>query len=316
MVDDTLSTCLAEIKANKGRFYVYILSKPSGMPFYVGCGSVQTQGRQRIAFHEYEAKSVRTSHKCNTIREIWRHGGEVIYSIDSWYDSAPEMFAREIFLIAQIGRSDLKRGPLTNWSDGGEGLVNRSKEVRARASASMRARVTPELRREFSAHTAAHWASEDGRAKRIAANSCPETKARRKAASTSSNARADVKEAKRRAGILLWGREDYRIRQNAALRKAVAEQEYRDKQSKNALKRWADPEYRERLKETHRKRWTDELRRGVSEKMTVIKGTEESRAKNAQSARLRWSDPLYKERVRKSMKDSWAERRTQRAERA
>src|SRR5690349_1278384 len=54
------------------RFYVYILSRPDGRPFYVGKGS----GR-RIFDHDSEARSGHQCHKCNVIRKIWQQGGQV-----------------------------------------------------------------------------------------------------------------------------------------------------------------------------------------------------------------------------------------------
>ncbi len=123
----SLDSCLDEVQPRKGDFYVYVLHRPCGEPFYVGCGKVRPRGRrnQRIAFHEEDAKSASTSHKCNVIRKIWADGGSVGYSIAAWLSSEPEMFAKEIELIALLGRSDKGLGPLTNWSDGGDGIVNR-----------------------------------------------------------------------------------------------------------------------------------------------------------------------------------------------
>lgn len=124
MASDTLSACLVQIKSNPGRYYVYILSRPDGVPFYVGCGRVRGAGIQRIAFHEREAGGQGRSHKLSVIRRLTQSGQAILYSIDGWFDSPDEMFQREIALIAAIGRSDLRLGPLTNQNDGGLGQIN------------------------------------------------------------------------------------------------------------------------------------------------------------------------------------------------
>lgn len=54
-------------------FYVYLLLRPNGKPFYVGKGT----GR-RISSHEGEARKGNCRcHKCNIIRKIWRQGEQV-----------------------------------------------------------------------------------------------------------------------------------------------------------------------------------------------------------------------------------------------
>lgn len=60
------------IPETAGQFYVYILWRPNGQPFYVGKG----QG-YRIGNHEQEARRNHNCHKCYVIRKIWREGGEV-----------------------------------------------------------------------------------------------------------------------------------------------------------------------------------------------------------------------------------------------
>lgn len=116
-----------------GRFYVYVLCKPDGTPFYVGKGI----GR-RVFQHEAEAwNTTRVSHKLNVIRRIRRQGGAIAYAIDVVFDAEVEAHARERELIALYGRHDQGRGPLTNQLDGGEGAANPSAEVQARHAASL-----------------------------------------------------------------------------------------------------------------------------------------------------------------------------------
>lgn len=128
MANSSLSACVAEIKANSGRFYVYLLSRSCGTPFYVGFGSA-SKSTPRILDHEIEARTKRRTyrrsnkHKINVILSIWRDGGEVGLAIDRWFDLESDAKRREIELIAEIGRSDLGTGPLTNLTAGGDGAV-------------------------------------------------------------------------------------------------------------------------------------------------------------------------------------------------
>lgn len=103
-----------------GRFYVYILRRPDGQPFYVGKGI-----NRRVFDHEAEA---RLSHpigesnpfKCNVIRKIIREGGEVGYCIESFYDQDQQLLCldHEASLIAQYKRLH-EGGVLTNLAGGG-----------------------------------------------------------------------------------------------------------------------------------------------------------------------------------------------------
>lgn len=117
----------ALLRGNQGRFYVYQLSRPDGTPFYIGKGF----GR-RIFHHEVEAKGAGCSHKLNTIRLIARQGGTIDYAIRAFFDCEVDCHAFEMAEITRIGRFDLKTGPLTNLTAGGEGTVGLSEETRQR----------------------------------------------------------------------------------------------------------------------------------------------------------------------------------------
>lgn len=255
MADGTISACLAEIKANHGKFYVYILSKPDGTPFYVGCGKVRLRGEQRIAFHERETRYGVESHKCNTIRKILASGGLVGYRIDGWYLSEHEMFAREVYLIAKIGRADKGRGPLTNWSDGGDGLVGRSDEVRERASRSMKPKFDAERRAAVSRRMKAHWDSPEGREKRLAANRDPEVRARRSIASAVAHQSESRKRKDAEIMAARWKDPDYRAKQCEMSKRLGSDPARKKAISENSSKRWSDPSYRERVSQSQRRAW-------------------------------------------------------------
>lgn len=111
MADDILG----EIRASKKKFYVYILRKPDGTPFYVGLG----RGR-RILKHEWMARiTSKNIHRLNIIRQILASGQEVGKSFDSWHDDLRSASDREISLILELGREDLGTGPLVNQTSGG-----------------------------------------------------------------------------------------------------------------------------------------------------------------------------------------------------
>lgn len=87
----------------------------------------------RVLMHEAEARTTKAlTHKLNLIRSLHRAGHNIGYSLDSFHDDETAALARERALIAEIGRHDLRRGPLTNQTDGGEGTSNPSEESRQR----------------------------------------------------------------------------------------------------------------------------------------------------------------------------------------
>lgn len=141
MANESLSACLAEIKANPGKFYVYILSRPDGTPFYVGMGR-----RDRIAGHEREARRKVKSRKVNIIRSITSAGGVVMHSIRAWFDDRESALGFERALISEIGRLDCGLGPLANATDGGDGGSGRidPPEVRERRAAAHRGKPKSE----------------------------------------------------------------------------------------------------------------------------------------------------------------------------
>ena len=119
----------ARIVLNAARpFYVYVLCRSDGTPFYVGKGV-----GLRIFQHEAEARnSDRLTHKLNVIRSTSRRGESIRYCVESSFTVESEALARERELIALFGRSDRRQGPLTNQTDGGEGASNPSEESRER----------------------------------------------------------------------------------------------------------------------------------------------------------------------------------------
>jgi hypothetical protein len=98
----------------RGRYFVYELRRPGGSVFYVGMGSHP----DRPYDHFWEAKySTRRNHKLNTIRKIWRLGGEVCVVVVGRFLTRAEAAAEERRRIA-VYRSQSVR--LTNVTAGGD----------------------------------------------------------------------------------------------------------------------------------------------------------------------------------------------------
>ena len=97
---------------------VYLhLRKDTGEVFYVGIG--QTESRA------YDTKNRKNKYWTNIYNKVGRDVEIVLENI-TWEEACQE----EVKLIAFYGRKDLGKGSLVNMTNGGEGLVNPSDEVR------------------------------------------------------------------------------------------------------------------------------------------------------------------------------------------
>lgn len=126
--------CRQHLRKLAQPFYVYVLHKPDGTPFYVGKGV-----GQRVLHHVSEARNhaTRLTHKLNTIRAIERRGEAILYSLAATFNDERTAHQHEMMLIRQLGRFDLGLGPLTNQTDGGEGGSNPSQETRSRRASTL-----------------------------------------------------------------------------------------------------------------------------------------------------------------------------------
>lgn len=141
------------------RFYVYVLTRPDGTPFYVGKGT-----RYRIGRHERAARQGHDCYRCRVIRKVWRDGGVVGRHVVYRTDDEAQALAQEHALIAFIGR-----GVLTNHTDGGEGVTGclpyeRTPEFRADAAEKARQNWTTERRTAWAAELRQRLADESKRA--------------------------------------------------------------------------------------------------------------------------------------------------------
>lgn len=131
---NSLVDALEIIRPNWLMYYVYIMRRPTGKPFYVGKGR-----RDRIAMHERNAQSGKDqTYRGRIIRDVLRSGKAIAYELVGFYDSESAAFSEERRLIALYGRFD-SGGALANHTDGGEGSSNPSPQTLAKRVKKLRA---------------------------------------------------------------------------------------------------------------------------------------------------------------------------------
>lgn len=126
--------------------YVYVLYREDGItPFYIGMGV-----RDRWKHHETRWKYEKRSHKTAIIKSMQQRGIVVPKAKLAEGLSLGDAITMEMRLIAEIGREP--NGPLTNLTDGGEGVFGLSPEKIAERTASLKRTYSehPELRERLS----------------------------------------------------------------------------------------------------------------------------------------------------------------------
>lgn len=239
-------------------YYVYILARPDGRPFYVGKGK-----DDRLFAHEREARRGVRSHKCNVIRKIWRTGGEVQRYTVFTTEEETEAFAYEQTLIAMFGRETL-----TNQSDGGAGFTGMKRTWAKHRQRWMRTFRSPEYRAACSARNKQIWSDEGRRA-------------------------LASKRSKQR-----WSDPEIAARMRDAIKAAIQQdwdQSFERKQqlSQWSRERWADPDTRAQMIATLN---TPEVRAKIREGVSAY-WTEEKRQEAAERSRRRWTDPEYRQKA-------------------
>lgn len=116
-------------------YYIYILRRPDGRPFYIGKGR-----GERVFHHENEARHANNrksnAYKLNVIRAVLSAGGTISYEIDSFHEHEAAAHEREMQLIRAIGRLH-EGGPLTNLAPGGGSERGASPSSKLRHSATL-----------------------------------------------------------------------------------------------------------------------------------------------------------------------------------
>ena len=116
------------------RYYVYYLTDPTTSRVrYVGCSC---RPSARFDFH-LKANEKDMSHRARWIRTLHAQGLQPGVSLKCVLQSEAEMFRVEMALIARLHADG---EPLTNMTDGGDGIVNQSAEIRAKKSVALKGR--------------------------------------------------------------------------------------------------------------------------------------------------------------------------------
>ena len=105
-------------------YVVYIWSKPGNVPFYVGLGRTANRWNPLYA-------RTRNPHCRRTVQAVGLDNIQVRVIENLTKEDACRL---EQTLIAYYGRKDMECGPLTNMTDGGEGIQNVSIESRNKIS--------------------------------------------------------------------------------------------------------------------------------------------------------------------------------------
>jgi hypothetical protein len=156
---------IALANATRADFYVSVLFRETGEPFYVGKGA-----NGRWLKHEFDARNGAAGHRFSIIRKIQARGLEVLKV--KLHEGLTEAVAHEyeIALIAAIGRRH-EGGPLANETAGGEGASDPSPEAREKIGARTRGKKhSPEHATKLAASLAKLNASPGHIAKVAAAN--------------------------------------------------------------------------------------------------------------------------------------------------
>lgn len=109
-------------------FYVYMHLKKDGTPFYVG------KGCKNRAY----TKANRSNWWKSVVKKEYGKDFPTVQFLDEQLDEQTAI-DREKFWIAKFGRKRVhKNGTLVNHTDGGEGIINPSEEVRYKIGTAMR----------------------------------------------------------------------------------------------------------------------------------------------------------------------------------
>ena len=242
-------------------FYVYVYRDPrptkNNQPVYVGKGtgdrdlSHWSRGSHNKPFQDFIAhlKVRGLVAPCERVLET---------------DIEAEAFAKEIELIALYGRRDLKRGPLFNLTDGGEGASGAIRtdeakeflridsldkwqrpEYRAKVvEAQKAAQSTPEARALKSKNSTEEWANPEVRSKR-------QTGIKRTRSSDASRSKTSAQSKAQ------WSNPEYAAKQTANNHEIANRAEVKAAKAAAAKALWADPVWKAKMLAARKKKNVD-----------------------------------------------------------
>ena len=236
---------MASKKSKPNSFYVYVLFRPNGIPFYVGKGT-----GERWKWHFYVGKKHYNPHLARIIK---KSGGEIPVVFLREGITSEEAIKIEIAFIAAIGRKK-NGGPLVNLTDGGEGVkgASRSEETKEkiRIKAIQRYLDRPELKENIS---------------KLRKGIPLSGVSLEKAMETVKNLQSQENTAKR----------------NEAMIAVRSSEEYKEKQSIDSKKRWECPVFREMMSNIHKNhRHSSETKKKIGDKQRGIPCPSRGRKKN------------------------------------
>jgi len=233
------------------RFYVYVLCRPDGRPFYIGKGS-----GKRIRQHDTEARTNCDCRKCRVIRKIWQGNGDVHRYILLVTNDEQEAFAYECGLIAAIGREHLTNG--TNGGEGGSGRIATDFERQSKRNRRKSDWSDPEYRAKMTLKSQELAGDPEWRANlsRMSKKRYEDDPDLRERASQSQRKRyEDPAEHAKQSAVnhIRWSDPEQRAR----LAERNRSPEMRAKLSATRKAQWADPEYRAKMLAHRTKRLED-----------------------------------------------------------
>lgn len=291
MATDTLSLDFGRDKP----FYVYLYRDPrprkKNAPIYVGKG---TAAHERADSHwRYGTHNLILGRILQKIRNA---GLEPAIEIVAWFDHEADAFALETALIRQIGRRDLRSGPLANMADGGGGVRGRvwTDEDRERWGVMLKRRwAAPEYAAAISEMMLQQWAD-------------PEKRAMRSARSAEAQRRPEVRKRRSEISRKYWDNAtpEQLAAQIAALHSPAAREkaaksirrhhqsdEYRQSKQAETAAKWADPAHREmrvaRMAEAHQR--PEEKRR---KREASLLAWDQRKTAMDEANRAAWADPI------------------------
>lgn len=244
-------------------FYVYILARPNGKPFYVGKGQ-----RNRIYVHENEARTDCRCHKCRVIQKIWRNGGEVQRYKVLTTDDEMEAYTYEAQLIALIGRESL-----VNLVDGGQGRRNFTEAALVDIGKASRARWgDPAYRAARLNEIQSRWNDPGYRAKIQAAWDNPDRRTHMSAVSKANWDNPDYRARVAAGSKAKWDDPAIRERMTEKMNAKRREPERRANIAAKTKARMQDPSYRANLAAKTKAKWQEPgYRERISAKIREVK---------------------------------------------